>query len=127
MEEFNIAMLYCEYQQMVDNLVFMAMATVIAIDMSTGLIAAWVRRDLDSGIGFRGTAKHWATLMVIIVVFPYLTLFDVEAYVYPVFFTYTIQNIISITENLGDIGVNLPKGLMEKLERLKDQPEEKSD
>lgn len=127
MEEFSIATLYCEYQQMANSLVFMIMATSIATDMITGLIAAWVRQDLDSGVGLRGTAKHWATLIVIIIFFPYLTLFDIEAYAYPIFLTFIAQNIISVLENLGDMGLNLPKGLMEKLEKLKDQPEEKSD
>lgn len=101
---------------------------VVTIDYLTGLGAAYVGKRLDSRIGGRGIVKKVGYFALVALA----SLIDrgtgMSA---PVLQTATIWYLIaneglSITENLGEIGVPIPKSLQEALRRLRsdEQPKE---
>ena len=93
----------------------------IVIDYLTGLGAAFVGKRLDSEVGSKGIVKK-VGFMVLVAVAHLLDIgTGMEA---PILQTATTWFLIanegiSITENLGEIGVPIPKGLLEALDRLK--------
>ena len=95
----------------------------IVIDYLSGVVAAFVCKRLDSAIGARGIAKKVGFLVLVAVAH---LLDQVAGLGAPVLKTATIWFLIanegiSITENLGEIGVPIPKTLQDALRRLRDE------
>ena len=110
------------------------------IDYSTGLAAAKYRdKKIDSKIGFRGIAKKicmWLLVGVGAIVDSLITYATQQAgidlhlgfLVACLVAVWLICNeIISILENIADIGVALPPFLMKIVKNLKSQVESKAD
>lgn len=102
------------------------LVAVVIIDYITGLSAAFVGKRLDSRIGSKGIVKKVGYF--ILVALAHL-LDRGTGMTAPVLQTATIWFLIanegiSITENLGEIGVPIPKALLDALERLKTKKEE---
>ena len=94
----------------------------IILDYCTGLSAAYVGKRLDSSIGARGIARKVGFLVLVAVAH---LLDQISGLGAPVLKTATIWFLIanegiSITENLGEIGVPIPQAIQEALRRLKD-------
>jgi toxin secretion/phage lysis holin len=97
------------------------LVAVITIDYLTGLGAAYVGKRLDSRIGARGIVKKVGYFALVALAHLLDQGTGMSA---PVLQTATIWFLIanegiSITENLGEIGVPIPKVLLDALERLK--------
>lgn len=95
----------------------------IVIDYLSGVVAAFVCKRLDSAIGARGIAKKVGFLVLVAVAHLLDQMAGLGA---PVLQTATIWFLIanegiSITENLGEIGVPIPKTLQDALRRLRDE------
>ncbi len=102
------------------------LVAVVIIDYLTGLGAAFVGKRLDSRIGSRGIVKKVG--FFVLVALAHL-LDKGTGMAAPVLQTATIWFLIanegiSITENLGEIGVPIPKVLLDALERLKTKKDE---
>ena len=98
------------------------LVAVVTIDYITGLGAAFVGKRLDSRIGSKGIVKKVAYF--ILVALAHL-LDRGTGMAAPVLQTATIWFLIanegiSITENLGEIGVPIPQSLQNALRRLRD-------
>lgn len=104
------------------------LVAVVTIDYITGVGAAFAEKRLDSRIGGRGIVKKVGYFALVALA----SLIDrgtgMSA---PVLKTATIWYLIaneglSITENLSEIGVPIPKSLQEALRRLRsdEQPKE---
>ena len=98
------------------------LVAVVTIDYITGLGAAFVGKRLDSSIGARGIARK-VGFMVLVAVAHLLD--KGTGMAAPVLQTATIWFLIanegiSITENLGEIGVPIPRTLQDALKRLRD-------
>ncbi len=94
----------------------------IVIDYMSGVIAAYVGKRLDSRVGVRGIVRKVGFLVLVAVAH---LLDQVTGLGTPVLKTATMWFLIanegiSITENLGEIGVPIPKSLQEALRRLRD-------
>ncbi len=94
----------------------------IVIDYLSGVVAAFVCKRLDSAIGARGIAKKVGFLVLVAVAH---LLDQIAGLGAPVLQTATIWFLvanegISITENLGEIGVPIPQAIQEALRRLKE-------
>ncbi|HQE19896.1 MAG TPA: phage holin family protein [Aggregatilineales bacterium] len=94
----------------------------IVIDYVSGVVAAFVGQRLDSRVGVRGIARKVGFLMLVAVAHLLDVGTGMEA---PILQTATTWFLIanegiSITENLGEIGVPIPKSLQEALRRLRD-------
>lgn len=97
------------------------LVAVVVIDYITGLGAAFVGKRLDSRIGSRGIVKKVGFFVLVSLAH---LLDKGTGMTAPVLQTATIWFLvanegISITENLGEIGVPIPKGLLGALDRLK--------
>jgi len=95
----------------------------VVIDYCSGVVAAFVCKRLDSAIGARGIAKKVGFLVLVAVAH---LLDQIAGLGAPVLQTATIWFLIanegiSITENLGEIGVPIPQAIQEALRRLKDE------
>jgi toxin secretion/phage lysis holin len=95
----------------------------IVIDYLSGVVAAFVGKRLDSSVGSRGIAKKVGFLVLVAVAH---LLDQIAGLGAPVLKTATIWFLIanegiSITENLGEIGVPIPQSLQEALRRLKNE------
>lgn len=94
----------------------------IVIDYVSGVVAAFVGQRLDSRVGVRGIARKVGFLVLVAVAHLLDVGTGMEA---PILQTATTWFLIanegiSITENLGEIGVPIPKSLQEALRRLRD-------
>lgn len=99
------------------------LVTFIIIDYLSGVVAAFVGKRLDSRVGVRGIARKVGFLILVAVAH----LLDVgTGMAAPILQTATTWFLIanegiSITENLGEIGVPIPQSLQEALRRLRDE------
>jgi toxin secretion/phage lysis holin len=99
------------------------LVAVVTIDYITGLGAAFVGKRLDSRIGGRGIVKKVGYFVLVALAHLLDKGTGMSA---PVLQTATIWYLVaneglSITENLGEIGVPIPRTLQEALRRLRDE------
>ncbi len=107
-----------------DGLLY-ALIAFMVLDYLTGLISAWIQKELSSAVGFTGIAKK--VLILILVAVGHL----LDDYVLgggsvcrsAVIGFYLANEGISILENAGNIGLPLPKKLTDVLEQLKNKEE----
>lgn len=112
------------------------MLIAMAIDYITGLIKAYVLKELSSKKGMAGIFKKFAYILVVVVgiIADYLCkLFIAE---FDIDFTFTIpialllaiwltiNELISILENLNSINIPMPKFLQALISKLKNTVEE---
>ena len=108
------------------------LAAVMIIDYATGIAAAWSCKLLSSPVGVKGIVKKVAYLALVAVgmVVDYLissALLHVGA---ELLFNYCfgmmiavwliVNELLSILENLGRLGIPLPEFLVKAVERLRD-------
>ncbi|CAH1225352.1 hypothetical protein PAECIP111893_05250 [Paenibacillus plantiphilus] len=96
---------------------------VIAIDYITGVTAAIrEKRGLNSVVGAWGLAKKGIMLLVVLLAHRIDVLLGLEtAAMGAAIYFYIANELISITENLGRIGVPLPDKLRQLIEILKNK------
>jgi toxin secretion/phage lysis holin len=99
------------------------LVAVVTIDYITGLGAAFAGKRLDSRIGGRGIVKKVGYFVLVALAHLLDKGTGMSA---PVLQTATIWYLVaneglSITENLGEIGVPIPQAIQEALRRLKDE------
>ncbi|MBQ7521520.1 MAG: phage holin family protein [Clostridia bacterium] len=105
---------------------------VMLVDYGTGMLNAWLKNELNSRIGILGIVKKisYFALIVVGMVVDYILNsafvkinidFNVENCIGIIVVVWLIINeIISILENLSDIGIPLPKFLQHIVTHLKD-------
>ena len=107
-----------------DGLIY-ALIAFMTIDYVTGLVAAWIRKELSSEIGFKGIAKKVFILSLVAVghILDVRVLGGGAVCRSAVIGFYIANEGISILENAGNIGLPLPKKLIEVLQQLKSKEE----
>lgn len=107
-----------------DGLIY-ALIAFMALDYVTGLAVAWLRKKLSSSVGFVGIAKKIFILALVAVGH----ILDVHVLGSGAFCRsavigfYLANEGISILENAGNIGLPLPKKLIDVLEQIKSKEE----
>ena len=95
----------------------------VVMDYVTGLCAAWHDKNLDSNIGFFGIAKKILLFVPVAIGF-WLDQFTGQEILRNIaIFFYIANEGISIMENLGRCGVDIPPQLLEALKKLKEKKE----
>jgi toxin secretion/phage lysis holin len=95
---------------------------VVALDYVTGILKAIVNRSLNSYIGWRGLVRKTGVFISIIVAVQIECLINAPGTLHNfVAFAFTVNECISILENLIDIGVPVPDFLVKYLKKLKDK------
>lgn len=103
----------------------------VIVDYLTGIIAGGANGKLSSKVGFRGILKkvlifiivavaHWVDVAVDVALGENVAIFRNAT-----IFFYLANELLSITENAGEMGVPIPEKLMNAVEILKGKEEEK--
>lgn len=109
------------------NGLFYALLAFVIMDYLTGLIVGWRRKELSSAIGFNGLAKK--VFIFCLVALGHI----IDVYVLgtgavlqsAITLFYIANEGISVTENAANIGVPIPKKLIDVLQQIKNNEEEK--
>ena len=100
---------------------------VIVIDYITGVMSAIYNKKLNSNIGLKGILKKFSYLIIVsLSVILDRIVGDTGAIRTLVIYFFVANDGISIVENIGKMGVPLPKKLTEVLEQLKNKGDEES-
>lgn len=112
----------------IDGLLY-ALIAFMALDYLTGLAVACVRRNLSSEIGFKGIAKKILILVLVAVghLLDVHILGSGSVCRSAVIGFYIANEGISILENSGNMGLPLPKKLVDILKQLKSKEDSEND
>lgn len=100
---------------------------VIVIDYITGVISAIYNKKLNSTIGLKGILKKFSYLIIVsLSVILDRIVGDTGSIRTIVIYFFVANDGISIVENIGKMGVPLPKKLTEVLEQLRNKGDEES-
>lgn len=100
----------------------MVLMTLVVIDYITGVLAAFVQKRLASQIGSKGIAqKVFIFILVAIANFIDTLLWDQSLIRDATILFYIVNEIISITENAGIVGLPVPQFLLKAIALLKDR------
>ena len=102
------------------DIVLSILATVIVCDYVSGVFLAIKNGSLNSAVGRAGIMKKAATLLVVVIAHQVdVALGNDENVVRNITALFYISNeLLSILENAGNIGVPLPKFLIEACEKI---------
>jgi toxin secretion/phage lysis holin len=97
------------------------LVVMMALDYVTGLTAAAINKELNSNIGFKGLLRKALIAAVLIVAVLLDRLLNEGTWVFRtlVCYFYIANEGLSILENVGKCGVDLPDKLVNSLEQLK--------
>lgn len=103
----------------------MVLVAFIILDYATGLIGAFMQKEVSSDIGRRGILKKAAILIVLIVAVLLDRLINSGTWVFRtlVCYFYIANEGISLLENAVKIGVPVPNKILDVLVQLKDKEE----
>ena len=101
---------------------------VIVIDYLTGVASAIYNKELSSKVGFKGILKKFCYLLVVALSVVIDRLTETNGVIRTMVIYFFVANDgLSILENLGEMGIKLPKKLLESLEQIKDKTVEKTE
>ncbi len=106
--------------------VLMVLVGMMALDYVTGLTAAAINKELNSNIGFKGLLRKGLIAAVLILAVLLDRLLNEGTWVFRtlVCYFYIANEGLSILENVGKCGVDLPDKLVGSLEQLKNNKRE---
>ncbi|MEI7027882.1 phage holin family protein [Paenibacillus sp. y28] len=106
------------------NELFGLLLLVMAIDYISGLAASLKEnKGLSSEVGFWGLWKKGLMLMVIMLGHRADLLLDINIVMYGAIYFYLSNELISVMENYGRMGLPLPKQIKRIIEVLKEREE----
>ena len=98
---------------------------VVILDYITGVISAWYNKKLDSKVGLKGIVKKLTYfLLVVLSVEIDKILGQVGIIRNLVIYFFVANDGLSIIENMGKMGIPLPKKLIDTLNQLKNKGDE---
>ena len=122
------------YQNLHTNNYFILYLAVLFSDIIVGNVTAWLKHKWDSNVGMKGTIKHLSVLLMVIILLPVVELilpykFKMSFFDMPVILNVsntimiyiTYQNLFSLIENLGYVGIPVPSFIKNKMYRLNDE------
>ena len=100
---------------------FIALIVLIVLDYISGVIAAAVKKELSSAVGAKGIAKKVFMLLIVVVanIVDVNVIGEGHALRTVVILFYIANECISLIENAGELGVPVPKKLLDVLAQLK--------
>ena len=124
---FNLgyAMLIKHFETAFRDPLFILYVSCVLVDIVLGNIKAWTNGTVDSNVGVKGTLKHLGVFTFVIVLLPPLSYYLENSGVSIGVLGYLVyQYIVSIVENLGGLGFNVPSIFKDKLTQLGDSYKE---
>lgn len=109
------------------DLRFKYLITVIILDIITGLIKAFIKKEINSSISFKGILKkfsYFVILSISVILGNILGINNILRDI--VIYSLILNEIISILENITEVGIKMPKVLMTSLKVFSSQIEEEN-
>lgn len=100
------------------------MSVAIIIDYATGITASYVKRRISSKVGFVGVLKKLCYYAVVAVSVILSYLLQVDVFNITIMFL-IVNEIVSILENLENIGVPIPPIIKKSLEKIEKENNKK--
>lgn len=94
---------------------------LILIDLASGLGKGILTKVGNSTIGLNGLIRHALIILIVIAVAIYFPVFGLEKYATWFIMFFILQYLISIVENLGELGVPLPEYVKDALSKLNEK------
>ena len=95
--------------------------TVIIIDYITGLMSAIINRNLSSSIGYKGLIKKFGIVLIVVLSFQIDKFMGTNFVMSGTILFFVSNELISIIENYGKIGLPLPPQITNVIKMLKDK------
>ncbi len=102
---------------------------IMLLDYMAGVVSAFRSKAVSSSIGYKGLVKKATIFIVIILAAQIDKMIDVENHVFRncTALSFSINEALSILENIGESGIKLPEFIRASLLRLKQQAESEMD
>lgn len=108
---------------------FYTLLAFTIVDFITGLMAAWVNKELSSAVGYKGICRKVAIFILVGIAH------IVDSYLIgagsilrnAVIFFYLANEGVSILENAGKLGLPIPEYLKQALVQLKDKADDSAE
>lgn len=111
-----IAYLFGEWSQMLMLFFF-----VIIMDYLTGVMAAIVEKNLSSAVGYKGLIKKFSMVLLVVLAHQLDKFTGQSIIMTGTIFFFIANELISITENYGRIGLPLPPEIKNVIKMLKEK------
>lgn len=106
------------------DLALQSLLIIILIDYITGVLSAIYNKKLSSKIGLKGILKKFCYLLIVALAVVLDNLLQLNSIVRNGVIYFLIANDgISVIENVGNMGIKLPKKLTQYFEQLKNEEE----
>ena len=94
----------------------------MALDYLTGVLRAWINKEVSSDIGLKGIARKTVIFIVLIVAVLLDRLLNTGTWVFRtlICYFYIANEGISLLENCAGLGLPVPEKLRDSLAQLKD-------
>ena len=109
------------------DMLLTVLATCVAFDYISGVVLAVKQGKLNSRVGFFGIVKKALIFVVVIIAHLLDQLTGLDAIRSITVLFYISNEGISILENLGKLGVEIPKKIRDVLEQLEDKDDDNSE
>lgn len=98
------------------------LVSFMALDYLTGVLRAWINKEVSSDIGLKGIARKTVIFIVLIVAVLLDRLLNTGTWVFRtlICYFYIANESISLLENCSSIGLPIPEQLKEALIQLKE-------
>ena len=104
------------------DIALVSLLIVMTLDYITGVLSAFYNKELSSKVGFKGLLKKFLYLVIIALSVRIDNLMGSSELIRTFVIYYFVANDgLSIVENAGELGIKLPKKLIDALEQLKDK------
>lgn len=97
---------------------------LVITDLFTGVGKALMKKQANSTIGLNGMIRHSTIMFIVVILNIYLPIFHLEIYATGMNIFFVLQYCGSVIENMGEIGVKLPKEFLSYFEKVKGASDE---
>ncbi len=111
--------LLAEFRHLSDNALIQVFIWLVLFDVFTGISKGLLGKQGNSTKGLLGIIKHLLVVLLVVVAYPYLHIMGLAVMANAFVIFYIAVYGISVTENLGQLGLPLPKFVVDHLEKLK--------
>ena len=125
--DFSMATLQEVIKSLYCSMFLWGLLALLVLDIITGILKATVKKELDSGIGLKGMVKHTTIVLLVLSMAVATRLINMEWVSQTFCIFYILEYILSIVENLDDMGVPFPMWLRNNFKRMRDDANEKGE
>lgn len=112
--------LLAEFRHLLNNAFIQILVLVVLFDILTGMVKGLKGKKGNSTKGLLGVIKHLLVVLLVIVAYPYMRIMGMSLAANAFVIFYIAVYGISVTENLGKLGLPLPEFVIDRLEKLRE-------